>query len=132
MIILRDPSLVSSITDPDIRLLVEQRFFEICAGEPYDYDLHGDFIVVEPGDTVEALEEESGCPILGSFFDDSRFGDSEFVPSFEYLEEHDGCFEMGFILNDEGFGIDIWIPKIAGIDAELLSLCSQYAVPVTI
>ena len=59
MRILRDPTSTSSIADPDIRGLVEQRFAEICAGETYDYDLHGHMIVVEPGDSADALEKES-------------------------------------------------------------------------
>jgi hypothetical protein len=129
MLILRDPELASSIVDPDIRSLVEQRFAEICAGEVYDYDSHGYMIVVEPGDSVESLEQETNCRILHNLFDDNRFGDPDFVPSFEVLEEHAGCYEMVFILNDEGFGIDIYIPKYPGIDAELLAMCAEYAAP---
>lgn len=129
MLILRDPALASSIVDPDIRGLVEQRFAEICAGEAYDYDLHGYMIVVEPGDSVESLEQETSCRILHNLFDDTRFGDPDFVPSFEALEEHPGCYEMVFILNDEGFGIDIYIPKQLGIDPELLAMCAEYAAP---
>lgn len=53
MYILRDPALASSIADPDIRSLVEQRFAQVCEGKPYDYDQHGYMIVVEPGDTVQ-------------------------------------------------------------------------------
>ena len=79
-------------------------------------------IVVEPGDTAEALEEESGCPILRNFFDDVRFGDPDFSPSFEALEEHAGCYEMVFILNDEGFGVAIFVPKSKGT-------CSSIAKP---
>lgn len=131
MIILRGPTLTDSIPDPDIRNLIETRFTEICAGEPYDYDLHGYMIVVEPGDTVEALEKEIGYPILHNLFDDVRFGNPDFVPTFEVLEEHAGCYEMVFILNDDGFGIDIFIPKREGVDADLLSFCHTYAVPVT-
>ena len=129
MLILRDPAMASSITDPDIRALVEQRFREICAGEPYNYDQHGYSIVVEPGDSVAALEEESSCPILRNLFDDARFGDPEFAPSCEALEEHSGCYEMVFILNDDGFGISIFIPKTKGIDADLLAMCAIYAEP---
>lgn len=129
MIILRDPSLASSIVDPDIRGLVEHRFSEICAGEAYDYDSHGYMIVVEPGDSVDSLEQETSCRILHNLFDDARFGDPDFAPSFEALEEHAGCYEMVFILNDEGFGIDIYIPKHPGIDAELLAMCAEYAAP---
>ena len=129
MLILRDPALARSITDPDIRALVEQRFREICAGEPYNYDQHGYSIVVEPGDTVMALEEESSCPILRNLFDDTRFGDPDFAPSCEALEEHSGCYEIVFVLNDDGFGISIFIPKANGIDADLLAMCAEYAEP---
>jgi hypothetical protein len=129
MIILRGSTYVSSIADLDIHGLVEQRFTEICSGEPYDYDLHGYMIIVEPGDSVDALEKESSCPILRNIFDDARFGDPDFVPSFEAMEEHASCYEIVFVLNDEGFGIDIFIPKQEGIDTELLAMCAEYAVP---
>jgi hypothetical protein len=131
MIVIRDPALTKYIDDQDLRNLVQRRFAEILAGEAYDYDRHGYMIVVEANDSVEALEKESGCGILRNFFDDARFGDPGFAPSFEALEEHAGCYEMVFILNDEGFGIGIFIPKSEGIDAELLALCAAYAVPAT-
>ena len=132
MLILRDPAMARSITDPDIRGLVEQRFAEICAGEPYDYDSHGYTIVVEPGDSVAALEEESSCPILHNPFENIRFGDPDFAPSCEAFEEHSGCYEMVFVLNDDGFGIEIFIPKTKGIDADLLAMCAMYATPALI
>lgn len=131
MLVLRGPALAVRITDPDMRALVEQRFTEIQAGEPYDYDTHGYSIVVEPGDTVEALENETGYPILGSLFDDSRFGDPEYAPSFEALEEHPSCFEIVFILSDDGFGFTVFVPKADGIDAVLLSMCARYAIPAS-
>lgn len=127
MIILQGPTLAKRIVDPDVRGLVEQRFTEICADEPYDYDRHGYMIVVEPGDSVELLEKESSCPILHNLFDETHYGNPDFTPSFEALEEHPGCYEMVFILNDEGFGIDIFIPKLEGVDPELLAMCAEYA-----
>ncbi len=129
MLILNDPSLLGNIIDPYIRALVEQRYTQILSGEPYDYDLHGYMIVVEPNDSIESLEEETRCSILNNFFDDTQFGDPDFTPSFEALEEHASCFEMVFILNDEGFGIAIFIPKYPSINADLLAMCAEYAVP---
>ena len=129
MLILRDPTMASSITDPDIRRLVELRYVEICAGDPYDYDSHGYMIVMEPSDSVDALEEESSCPILRNLFDKTCFGDPDFAPSCEALEEHSACYEMVFILNDDGFGIEIFIPKTNGIGADLLGMCAMYAEP---
>lgn len=131
MLVLRSPEVASRIADAGIRRLVEQRFAQILNGEPYDSDLHGYMILVEPGDSVSALEEESGCPILHNLFDDAHFGDPEFTPAAEAVEEHSTCYEIVFILNDDGFGIEIFIPKVEGIDPELLTMCATYAVPVT-
>jgi hypothetical protein len=129
MFILRDPALASTIADPALRGLVEERFVQICEGEPYDFDQHGYMLVVQPGDTVAALEEESSCSILRNLFDNARWGDPDFLPSFEYLQEYAGCYEMVFIVNDSSFGIDFFIPKAGGIDAELLAMCAEYAEP---
>ena len=129
MVVLDGPGAVKGVPDPALRALVEQRFTDICAEEPYDYDTHGYMIVVEPGDSVAALEKESGCPITHSLFDNSRFGDPDFAPSFEWLGEHPFCYEMVFILADSGFGINFLIPKSPGVDAELLKLCKTYADP---
>ena len=129
MLVLRDPDSVTRITDPDLRSLVEQRFDDICAGEDYEPDIHGQLIVVELGDSTEALEAESGCPILRSPFGLSRYGDPGFKPCFECLEEHPCCYEMVFVPGDGDFGIVIFIPKTEGIDPELLALCAEYAEP---
>lgn len=129
MLVLRDPSLASSIADSDIRELVEQRFEDICDGEEYEADIHGFMIVVEPGDGTEALEEESSCPILRSYIGTARYGDPDFKPVFECLEEHTSCYEMVFVPADGDFGIVILIPKQEGIDAELLAMCAEYAEP---
>ena len=80
MIVLRDPQATSQITDPYIRELVSLRWSQILAGEPYDYDRHGYMVVVEPGDTVEQLEQEIGLPILHGLFDDVPFGRSTTSP----------------------------------------------------
>ena len=129
MLVLRDPSMASSIAADDLRALVEQRFEEICDGEDYEADLHGQFIVVEAGDSVEVLEAESGCPILRSYIGNARFGDPEFKPVFECLDEHAFCYEMVFVPGDGDFGIVIFIPKQDGIDPDLLAMCAEYAEP---
>lgn len=131
MRIVRDPASINGIPDPGIRALVSQRFSQILSGEPYDYDQHGYMIVVEPGDSVDILEEEISFPILRNPFDGSRYGEADFTPCFEALEEHSNCFEMLFILSDSGFGIALFIPKHPGIDADLLAMCAEYAVPAT-
>ena len=129
MLVLRDPNLISQIRNPHIRALVSLRFAQVCNGEPYDCNRHGYMVVVEPGDTVEQLEQETGCGITRDVFDETRYGEADFAPSFEILEEHDACYEMLFITNDEGFALDVFIPKEEGIPGDLLALCTDYAVP---
>ena len=129
MLILRDPDLTSSMADPDLRSLVDQRFQDIAFEEPYDPDLNGYMIIVEPGDSVEALESETGCPILRSYIGDARYGDPGFKPVFECLEERETCYEMVFVPGDGDFGIVLFIPKQEGIDADLLAMCAEYAEP---
>ena len=103
MLIVTSPQIAMGIADPDVRRLVWTRFNQITEGEIYDYDRHGEMIVVEPGDSVAALVEESGCPILTNPYDDTRFGDPHFTPVFEAIEDHVCCYEVVAILNDDGF-----------------------------
>ena len=127
MIVLRDPKAVVNISDPDIRNLVAQRFAELWPDEDYDPNLHGYMIVVEPGDTVDAIEAECKCRIWRTHSGDVRVGVYE--TSFEFVEEHTTCYEMAFVLSDDGYGIELFIPKVAGVDSTLLALCAQYATP---
>ena len=136
MLILRDPADASRIANPDIRALAELRFAQIGQDEPFDADQHGYMIVCEPGDTVQELEQETSCAVLRDLFDDTRYGHSNFTPSFEILEEHHGAdgsvfFEMLFVTNDDGFGITLFIPKAEGFDRDLLAMCAEYAEPAT-
>ena len=133
MIVLRDPQATSLITDPYIRELVSLRWSQILAGEPYDYDRHGYMVVVEPGDTVEQLEQEIGLPILHGLFDDVPFGHDDFNPCFDILEEHRNesstAYEMVFISNDDGFATTVFVPDIEGIPGDLLAMCRSFATP---
>lgn len=128
MIVLRDPATVTSINDPALRSLLTQRFKEISQDEPYDPDVLGYFMVVEPIDSVEALETATGCSILHGRFGAAIFGEQGFVPAFEFMEEHPSCFEMAFIISDDGFGIELFVPKLSGINPQLLALCATYAI----
>jgi hypothetical protein len=133
VIVLRDPQATSQLTDSYIRDLVELRFRQILAGEPYDYDRHGYMVIVEPGDIVEQLEQEIGLPILHGLFDDVPFGDPNFTPCFEILEEHTyeqhRIYEMVFIGNDDGFATTVFVPASEGTDSRLLAMCRSFATP---
>lgn len=133
MLILRDPAATSQVTDPSIHELVSLRFRQILAGEPYDYDRHGYMVIVEPGDSVEQLEQAVGLPILHDLFDDLPYGDPDFTPCFDILEEHiyeqHRIYEMVFISNDDGFATTLLVPATEGIPGDLLAMCRSFATP---
>ena len=124
MLILKSPSSIDSITDPEILKLVKMRHDQL-GDEMFD-----SVIIIEAGDTVQDIEEEIGFSILTNLFDDVRYPDPDFVPCFEVLEDHGGCYEMVFIFGDGDDAIEIFIPKQC-VDNELLAMCSQYAVSIT-
>ena len=132
MIVLRDPALVKLIEDRALRALLTQRFEEISQDQPYDPTLLGYFVVVEPDDSVSALETQTGCSIVRGRCDGDQYGQPGFAPAFEFIEEHPHCFEMVFILSDDGFGIDLFIPKVRGIDLQLVALCVSYAITAAV
>ena len=128
MIRIRGPDRARRITDPDVRRLVEERFDQILNGDKFDPEIHGEMIVVEPGDTLDSLEEETGLPIATNLFDDRRFPDPDFAPAAEFIEEHATCFEALYLFSDDGAGTSLFIPTAPGVDAALLALCARHAV----
>ena len=124
MLVIRDPSSLSQLADPEVRSLIEQRMDEYGA----DADL-ATFVVVEPGDPLGALDGQLGFSILANRLDGRRYGDPEFTPSFELAEDHGDFYEVVFVLADFGDGVLVFIPKGDGVDPRLLSLCAEYATP---
>jgi hypothetical protein len=133
MIVLRDPGDVAGVAHPLIRDLAALRTTQILNGEPYDPAIHGVMVVVEPGDSIEQLEQAVGLPILHGLFDDVPYGHPDFSPCFEILEEHsnehDCIYEMVFISNDDGAATTLFVPATEGIPGNLLAMCAAYATP---
>ena len=113
MLVLRDRASIEQLQDPQLRALIDQRVEALAEFD--DYELHElvTFIVVQPGDSIEAIDEQLGRPILQG------------TP--ELLEEHPGYFEIVYVVSDDGFGIEVFIPKHPGVDPQLLSMCSTNA-----
>ena len=120
MLKIQNLSQLNLVIDVDILDLLRFRFGQL--------DMNVTMFIVEPGDTVEDIEEEIGFPILTNLFEDVSFPDPDFVPFSEALEDHGGCYEMLFLFSDgDDDAIEIFIPKV-GVDPLLLAMCSQFAV----
>ncbi len=111
----------------ELRSRIEERMACMAQGEPFDPDLHGQIVVVEEGDSLDAISSAVGFDILANAVTGVRFGEPGHEPSFELCAESSSCYELVFIFGDGDDGIVIFIPKGVGIDPELLAYCQTYA-----
>lgn len=113
--------------DPLLNQLLQQRRAQLEAYDGYDLGELAHFLIVQPGDRLNAIEGELGFSLLANFIDGARFPDPAFTPSWEWIEDHGGWFELTFILSDDGFGWSLLIQDAEGVEPGLLDLCRQYA-----
>jgi hypothetical protein len=126
VIVVRNLQTTNQIRDTAIRELVAQRINDL-GGEEFDSASHGHFLVLEKGDTIDAISAIVGFNILCNRFSGIRFNTTGFTPSFEFIEEFPSCFDMVFVLDDSGFGVELFVPKAEGIDTDLLAMCRMHA-----
>jgi len=69
------------------------------------------FVIVQPGDSPDALEAELSFSVFQNPGDGTRFGDTDFTPGWEWLADHGPCFELVFIFDDSGFAHVVLIAR---------------------
>ena len=82
------------------------------------------FIVMSRSDTIIELEAALGFSVRINRFTGCRYGETDFLPSWEVIEAHRHWYELVYVLSDDGFGIVIFVPKDA--DAELIEMLQHY------
>ena len=104
--------------DDRLRRLLTKRCDQLLSDTECQYDLGElvQIIVVEPGDSITAIETTAGYPIIRS-------------PIFEWVALHGGWFEGIAVLSDDGFGIALFVPNDDRVDPKLLSLMREQAEP---
>lgn len=123
---LHTPDDLEGLADEALYRVIRQRFIVLATDDDNPFDELAEFWLVEPGDTIEALEAATQAPITYSWFNDAHYPDPDFSPSWEVLEAHASAYEMVFITNDAGYGVVLWIPA-TGSDTTLLVMCAEYA-----
>lgn len=126
MIVVCNLESTRQVPNSNIRGLVQRRIYDL-GGESFDSASMGYFLVVEYGDTEEALNAQLGFDLLCDQMTGIRYGQRGFSPSFKFVEELPYCFDMVFIISDDGFGIEVFIPKSASVLPDLIAMCQQYA-----
>jgi hypothetical protein len=120
MLLIKDLLSVSQLPDSNLRDLLTARAREL---QPYldgeDLSELVTFLVLEPGDSLTAIDELLGFRLLG-----------DEIRRFELITDHSAWYEIVFILSDDGAGIEVFVPKHIAIDPELLRMCADHALPL--
>ena len=110
-----EPRLVAILAD-------ELATAEACELENLTY-----ILVIQPGDTEEAIKREIGWSPLVNPIDEVRFGTAGFVPYWVALEDLGGWYQLIHAIGNDGFAFILLIEDAAGTPADLLAMCRHYA-----
>ena len=116
---------VQSTDDPELARLMTAHMERLSGYEDFDLGQLVNFIVMGRGDTVIELEAALGFSVMTNRSNGCRYGDADFLPSWEVIEVHRYWYEVVYELGDDGFGIVIFVPK--DTDPELIEMLQQYA-----
>lgn len=114
--------------DPDLKAILLQRLDLLQEYlETYDFGELLTVLIVQPGDSIEAIETElTFSPLV--CLEGYRFPDSRFTSGiWEFIIKRTGYFEMTMCLCDSGLGHLLILPDRDGVDPTLLELCRTYA-----
>jgi len=114
---------LSTSIDSRLKQLLSDRVRQLDAE---DLSTVARFVIVEPGDSLKALEAELGFSVFQNPGDGTRFGDPDFTPGWEWIEDHGLTFELVFVFTDDGFAHVVLVENVKGVVPALLKLCGQY------
>ncbi len=126
MHVIRDEFDLETLADTELAGLISERIEEASAYVERFSELVF-FVVVEPGDGMEAVAAAIGFSLLENRFDGTACGCKGFTPSWDVLEEHAAFYELVYVLGDDGSGVTVLVSKSEGVSADLLSMCREFA-----
>ncbi len=112
--------------EPRVKGLITERVRQLNS-DGFDFTEIANFIVVQPGDSLAAVEKALGFSPFQNPVDGRVWPDPEFAPGWEWLADHGHTYEMVFILDDSGFGHVLLIENRPLQNRLLRMLCAAYA-----
>ncbi|WP_374284586.1 hypothetical protein [Novosphingobium sp.] len=116
-------SVLSIVTDATLKRILTDRVEQLSEYDGYDLGELAHFLIVQPGDALDAIEAALGFSPLMNLVDGVRYPSPDFVPSWEWITDHGGWFESVFILSDDGFGWVLLVPDHPAVLLDLVQLC---------
>lgn len=112
--------------ETELHLLITDYVERLSDEEGFELGNLVHFVVMHRDDTVVELEAALGFSVMTNRSKGCRYGDPDFLPSWEVIEAHRYWYEMVYVLADDGFGFVVFVDKNA--DAQLIQMLQQYVV----
>ena len=133
MIIIYDSAdmqrVLSGPIDPDLKAILLGRLELLADFSDWDLADLAHFLVCQPGDSIDAIENELGISPFINLVDGARYPDPAFDPSWEFCIARKGYFDLTFCRSDAGLANCLLVPDRDDIEPTLLELCRLYATP---
>ena len=110
-------TLTDVTIDPELRALLGLRVWQLDDVRHQPLGETVQFVVVQPGDLPDTIQEAVGFPICWDQADQ---------PGWEWMEDHGRWFELAYILTDD-LGLIVFVADDPGVDHTLLFNCLAVA-----
>ena len=118
--------VLSGSIDPDLKTILLDRLELLAEFSEWDLADLAHFIIVEPGDCIDAIEKELGISPFVNLVDEARYPDPRFTPNWETCIYRHGHYSLTFALSDSGLGLCLIVPDRDDIAPQLLELCRAF------
>ena len=112
--------------DQNIKAILLERLELLAEFSDWDLADLAHFIIVEPGDCIEAIEKELGISPFVNLVDDVRYPNPAFEPSWETCVYRHRHYSLTFALSDSGLGLCLLVPDRDDIEPQLMELCRVF------
>jgi len=110
------------LTDPELRKLVRGH---LTTAKENGLENLTCIAVVEPADSEQTFIDELGFSPLQNPLTETRFGDPDFSPAWDWLEVHPGWYELLFAVGNDGFAFILFVPNEAK-ENDPSRMCERY------
>ena len=121
--------VLSGPIDTDLKAILLGRLELLAEFSEWDLADLAHFLVCQPEDSIDAIENELGISPFINLVDGARYPDPAFDPSWEFCIARKGYFDLTFCRSDAGLANCLLVPDRDDIEPTLLELCRLYATP---
>lgn len=115
---------LETTNDPVLKNLLADRVHDWTATDLLDLT---HLLIVETGDTEEAVTDAIGSSPLVNPVDGLRYGDEDYQFPWDWVEEHADWLELMMTIGNDGHALFLLVERGAGLPSELRTMSRAHA-----